>query len=150
MGYYEKDGRLLDSLTDADRGPAKARLDADRTAKGETRIVQHPPKDACLGPGIPIWDPELEDRNGNRTPLVVRPETVKPELSSEMQSVLRTAAASILGPFSIVGLPLWRMAQAMREMPTEFDPARYEKTDLHWFERFAKAKDWLAVYDRGL
>lgn len=109
MGYYEKDGRLFDEVTHADRGPAKARLDPDRTAVGET----------------------------------------KPALSAEMQSVLRTAAASILGPFSIVGLPLWRMAQAMREMPLEFDSARYEKTDLYWSERLAKAKDWLAVYDRG-
>jgi hypothetical protein len=46
-------------------------------------------------------------------------------------------------------MSLERIAQGMREMPTESDSERYEKTDLHWFERFAKAKDWLAVYDRG-
>lgn len=148
MGYYEKDGRLFDSLTHADRGPAKARLDADRTGVGETRIVQHPPKDACVGPGIPIWDPEHEDRNGNRTPLAAQTE-MRSELSPEMIAVLKAAAIPILGHGATIGRSVAHLAQAMRQMPESFDPKRYEKTDLYWFERLAKAKDWLAVYDQG-
>jgi hypothetical protein len=121
------DGRLLDSLTHADRGPAKARLDADR---------------------IPIWDPEHEDRNGNRTPLA--PQTgMRSELSPEMITVLKAAAILILGQGATIGRSVAHLAQAMREMPDSFDPKRYEKTDLYWSERLAKAKDWLAVYDQG-
>jgi hypothetical protein len=47
----------------------KARLDADGTAKPLTRIVHHPPKDARVGPGIPLHAPEHEDEHGKRTPL---------------------------------------------------------------------------------
>lgn len=51
--------------------PAPARLDADRTAKPLTKIVHHPigGDNACQGPGIPLRLPELEDSDGNRTPI---------------------------------------------------------------------------------
>lgn len=52
------------------RKSAKARLDADKTAKPKTRIVHHPPPGKLAGPGIPPVDPELEDvATGARTPL---------------------------------------------------------------------------------
>lgn len=46
-----------------------ARLDADRTAQPLTRIVHHPPHGACIGPHMPLVNPEYEDENGKRTAL---------------------------------------------------------------------------------
>ena len=155
MGYYEKDGRLFDPVTHADRGPAKARLDADRTAKGETRIVQHVPGE---NPDLVCQDgrfslarfPEHEDRNGNRTPLAAQPETVKPKLSSEIRALLFMSAGRILGPTVTYGKSLEQLARGMREMPADFNPHRYESVpDLSWHERKARSSDWLAVYERG-
>lgn len=48
---------------------AHARLDANRTAQPRTRIVHHPPRNACLGPHMPLVNPEYEDENGSRVPL---------------------------------------------------------------------------------
>ena len=45
------------------------RLDADGTAKPLTRIVGHPNRDHCVGPGIPPVRPEYEAEDGTRTPL---------------------------------------------------------------------------------
>lgn len=53
---------------------AKARLDADRTAKPLTRIVHHPPSGACVGPGMPLHSPEYEGADGERVPLDARRE----------------------------------------------------------------------------
>lgn len=49
---------------------ALARLDADRTATGKTRIVIHPPEGACIGPGMAMPDPEYEDEEGKRMSLI--------------------------------------------------------------------------------
>lgn len=73
MGYTEKDGRLYDQ-NGSDMGPAKARLDSDRTAIGETRVIEHFPGS---NPDLVCRDgrfslarfPEHEDRNGKRIPL---------------------------------------------------------------------------------
>ena len=48
---------------------ARARLDANRTAQPLTRIVHHPPRNACLGPHMPLMNPEYEDESGKRTAL---------------------------------------------------------------------------------
>ena len=71
--YTEKDGRLYDQ-NGSDMGPAKARLDPDRTATGETRVIEHFPGS---NPDLVCRDgrfslarfPEHEDRNGKRTAL---------------------------------------------------------------------------------
>ena len=71
--YTEKDGRLYDQ-NGSDMGPAKARLDSDRTATGETRVIEHFPGS---NPDLVCRDgrfslarfPEHEDRNGKRTAL---------------------------------------------------------------------------------
>jgi len=73
MAYTEKDGRLYDQ-NGSDMGPAKARLDPDRTAIGETRLVQHLPgsnRDLVCQDGRFSMDrnPEHEDRSGKRTAL---------------------------------------------------------------------------------
>jgi len=47
----------------------KARLDADGTAKPKTRIVSHPKRDHCVGPGMKLRRPEYEAEDGTRTPL---------------------------------------------------------------------------------
>ena len=48
----------------------KARLDADGNAQPLTRIVHHPVLNgACIGPGEKLYNPELEDESGHRTPL---------------------------------------------------------------------------------
>lgn len=47
-----------------------ARLDADRTAKPLTRIVQHVRPGDAVGPGRPLHEPEHEAEDGTRTPLV--------------------------------------------------------------------------------
>lgn len=59
------EGRMLSYLVE----PERARLDPDGTAKGKTRIVNHPKAGWCVGPGIALRNPEYEDQNGNRTPL---------------------------------------------------------------------------------
>lgn len=46
-----------------------ARLDPEGTAKGKTRIIHHPNRDWCVGPGIALVDPELETEDGSRIPL---------------------------------------------------------------------------------
>ena len=48
---------------------ARARLDADRTAEPLTRIEHHPPHGGCIGPYMPLVNPEYVDENGKRTPL---------------------------------------------------------------------------------
>lgn len=73
MGYSEKDGRLYDQ-NGSDMGPAKARLDSDRTAIGETRVIQHLPGNnpdlVCRDKQfLLVRKPEIEDRNGKRTAL---------------------------------------------------------------------------------
>lgn len=73
MAYVEKDGRLYDQ-NGADMGPAKARLDSDRTAIGETRIIQHlsgnNPDLVCQDGRFSLArKPEHEDRSGKRTAL---------------------------------------------------------------------------------
>ena len=56
---------------DITRGPIhpRARLDAEGTAQPLTRIVSHPQRDWCLGPGMAMVEPEYEDQHGHRTPL---------------------------------------------------------------------------------
>jgi len=51
------------------RDPARARLDADGTAKPLTRIIHHPPVGVCVGPGTTLIQPEYEDAAGKRTPI---------------------------------------------------------------------------------
>lgn len=52
------------------RETAKARLDADGTAKPKTRIIQHPKEGWCIGPGMALRKPELENtETGERIPL---------------------------------------------------------------------------------
>ncbi len=58
----------------------KARLDVDGTAEPKTRIVHHPNREHCLGPGTKLSKPEYEDESGKRTPLsdeCTSPETCK-------------------------------------------------------------------------
>lgn len=52
---------------------AAARLDADRTAKPLTRIISHPPVTWCVGPGTRLIDPEYEDAEGKRHPIISLP-----------------------------------------------------------------------------
>jgi hypothetical protein len=53
----------------------RARLDADGTAKPKTRIIDHPKQGDCVGPGMALKDPELENlETGERTSLVPIPE----------------------------------------------------------------------------
>jgi hypothetical protein len=52
---------------------AKARLDADGTAKPKTRIVHHPNRDHCVGPGTKLNRPEFEAEDGTRIPLGKNP-----------------------------------------------------------------------------
>lgn len=47
-----------------------ARLDAEGTAKGLTRIVTHHPAGACFGPSVALRNPEYEAESGERTTLV--------------------------------------------------------------------------------
>lgn len=47
----------------------RARLDADRTAKPLSRIVSHPPRAWCSGPGTILVDPEYELPDGVRLAL---------------------------------------------------------------------------------
>ena len=49
---------------------AKARLDADGTAKGKTRIVTHHNVDHCFGPGVALNRPEYETEQGERITLI--------------------------------------------------------------------------------
>lgn len=49
---------------------AKARLDADRTAKPKTRIIHHPRAGKLVWPGMGLARPELEEiETGKRTPI---------------------------------------------------------------------------------
>ena len=86
--YTEKDGRLYDR-DGQDMGPAKARLDPDGTAIGETRVIQHLPGS---NPDLVCRDgqfslarfPEHEDRNGKRTALWKEgPLTIQERLNRE-------------------------------------------------------------------
>ena len=91
MAYTEKDGRLYDQ-NGSDMGPAKARLDPNGTAIGETRIVQHLPGS---NPDLVCQDgrfslarkPEHEDRRGKRTALQSMwkegPPTIQERLNAE-------------------------------------------------------------------
>ena len=49
---------------------AKARLDADGTAKGKTRIVCHPKVGDCFGSGMTLIDPQYETEQGERITLI--------------------------------------------------------------------------------
>ncbi len=51
----------------------KARLDADGTATGKTRIVAHTREGGCFGPGMPLVDLQYEAEDGTRTPLAAKP-----------------------------------------------------------------------------
>ena len=46
-----------------------ARLDADRTAEPLTSIVHHPHVGDCVGPAMPLHNPEHVAEDGTRTPL---------------------------------------------------------------------------------
>ncbi len=61
------------------KGPSTpARLDADRTAKPKTRIVNHPKAGHCVGPGAPLRKPELEDTATKaRTPMTLSEKVVR-------------------------------------------------------------------------
>lgn len=84
MGYTEKDGRLFDTLTGQDMGPAKARLDPKGLEIPETQIIQHTKGGCFPGPGIPLRNPEIE-KNGQRTSLVAKPAFLPDNLPSEAQ-----------------------------------------------------------------
>lgn len=49
---------------------ARARLDADRTARPLTRIEHHPPHGGCISPYMPLVNPEYVDENGKRMALI--------------------------------------------------------------------------------
>ena len=50
-----------------------ARLDADRTAKPLTSIVHHPHVGDCVGPAMPLHNPEYVAEDGTRTQLASTP-----------------------------------------------------------------------------
>lgn len=57
-----------------------ARLDADRTAEPLTSIVHHPPHGGCIGPYMPLVNPEHVDADGKRTPLTTPADPASPIL----------------------------------------------------------------------
>lgn len=52
--------------------PHRARLDSEGTAKPLTRLIHHPNRDFCVGPGISLVNPQYENEEGHRTPLTTR------------------------------------------------------------------------------
>lgn len=75
---------------------ARARLDADRTAEPLTRIEHHPPRGGCIGPYMPLVNPEYVDENGKRTPL-----------SGQLLTTSEVALAKSDRPFPMPGTT-WR------------------------------------------
>lgn len=74
---------------------AKARLDADGTAKPKTRIVHHPNRDHCVGPGMKLNRPEFEAEDGTRIPLGSRYRLVEVTMETQIQSEIDGASKSV-------------------------------------------------------
>lgn len=101
--------------------PEKARLDPDGTAEPKTRIVHHPNREHCLGPGTKLSKPEYEDESGKRIPLSEA--RIRKITHGYVEQVYDTATKKFVSQsFAAVDLVSWENEASTPVSPPAEDP----------------------------